>query len=400
MGNILLPKAEIDPSAGGHPSQRILVRGVNWLGDAVMTTPALDRLREARPRARITLLSDAKLVDLWQHHPSLDSVLTFTSNDNVWQIARRLRREKFDLALVLPNSPRSALEVWLAGIPVRIGYAASWRSWFLTRPLAPRSGAVPTRKRSVTEIRSLVQAATPKKNPAEVTAHHIFNYLHVVAEGMGASSAPVAPRLVVACDEIESVKRRFAIPAERIDPRPLFGMNPGAEYGPAKRWPRERFVAAGIEVQRRTRCRWLILGGKNDIELCASIANELRRAAEQFLGRGEVTKNSLVVNLAGATTLRELCAVLKTCAVVLTNDTGPMHVAAAVGTPVVVPFGSTSPELTGPGLPGAPRHRLLTCEAPCSPCFLRECPIDFRCMTGIAVEQAVAAVIEAAGLNS
>jgi len=400
MGNILLPKAEIDPSAGGHPSQRILVRGVNWLGDAVMTTPALDRLREARPRARITLLSDAKLVDLWQHHPSLDSVLTFTSSDNVWQIARLLRREKFDLALVLPNSPRSALEVWLAGIPVRIGYAASWRSWFLTRPLPPRSGAVSTRKRSVAEIRLLVQAATPKKNPAEVTAHHIFQYLHLVAEGMGASPAPVAPRLVLACDEIESVKSRFAIPAERIDPRPLFGMNPGAEYGPAKRWPRERFVAAGIEVQRRTRCRWLILGGKNDIELCARIANELLRAAEQFPGRGEVTKNPLVVNLAGATTLRELCAVLKTCAVVLTNDTGPMHVAAAVGTPVVVPFGSTSPELTGPGLPGDPRHRLLTCEAPCSPCFLRECPIDFRCMTGIAVEQVVAAVLEAAGLNS
>src|SRR6185503_6084154 len=182
MGNILLPKAEIDPSAGGHPSQRILVRGVNWLGDAVMTTPALDRLREARPRAKITLLSDARLADLWQHHPSLDSVLTFTSSDNVWQIARRLRREKFDLALVLPNSPRSALEVWLAGIPVRIGYAASWRSWFLTRPLPPRSGAVATRKRSVTEIRLLVQAATPKKNPVQVTAHHTFHYLHLVAE--------------------------------------------------------------------------------------------------------------------------------------------------------------------------------------------------------------------------
>jgi heptosyltransferase-2 len=366
MGDILLPKAEIDPSVGGQQPHRILVRGVNWLGDAVMATPALDRLREARPRAQITLLTRDKLAELWQHHPSVDSVLTFTSSDNVWQIARRLRRERFDLALVLPNSPHSALEVWLAGIPVRIGYAASWRSWFLTRPLPPRSGTVSMRKRSLAEIRLLLQAAPPKKSALEVTAHHIFHYLHLVAEAMGASPAPVAPRLVVAGDEIDSVKRRFAIPAERVDPRPLFGMNPGAEYGPAKRWPRERFVAAGIEVQRRTRCRWLILGGKNDIELCASIANELRKAAEQFLGRGEVTKNPLVVNLAGATTLRELCAVLKACAVVLTNDTGPMHVAAAVGTPVVVPFGSTSPELTGPGLPGDPKHRLLTCEAPCS----------------------------------
>ncbi|MEO8427289.1 MAG: glycosyltransferase family 9 protein, partial [Verrucomicrobiota bacterium] len=233
-----------------------------------------------------------------------------------------------------------------------------------------------------------------KKSAVDVTAHHIFHYLHLVAAGIGASPAPAAPRLVVAGDEIEIVKRRFAIPSGRIDP-PLFGMNPGAEYGPAKRWPRERFVAAGIEVQRRTRCRWLILGGKKDLELCASIANELRSAAEPFLGRGEVAKNPLVVNLAGATTLRELCAVLKACAVVLTNDTGPMHVAAAVGTPAVVPFGSTSPELTAPGLAGDPKHHLLTAEAPCSPCFLRECPIDFRCMTGITVERVVAAVIEA-----
>jgi lipopolysaccharide heptosyltransferase II len=400
MGNIPLPKSEIHRSPDGHPPERILVRGVNWLGDAVMTTPALDRLREARPKARITLLSHAKLADLWLHHPSLDTVLTFTGSDNVWQIARRLRREKFDVTLVLPNSPRSALEVWLAGIPVRIGYAASWRSWFLTRPLPSRAGAVPMRKRSVAEIRSMLQAVPPKKSAVDVTAHHIFHYVHLVAEAMGASAAPVAPRLLVASEEIESVRRRFAIPAERVDPRPLFGMVPGAEYGPAKRWPRERFVAAGIEVQRRTRCRWLILGGKHDIELCASIANELRSAAEQFLGRGEVTKNPLVVNLAGATSLRELCAILKACVVVLTNDTGPMHVAAAVATPAVVPFGSTSAALTGPGLPGDPKHRLLTSEAPCSPCFLRECPIDFRCMTGITVEQVVAAVLEAAGLNS
>jgi lipopolysaccharide heptosyltransferase II len=400
MENFPLSKAEILPSAEDHQPQRILVRGVNWLGDAVMTTPALDRLREACPKARITLLSHAKLTDLWQHHPSLDAVETFTSRDNVWQIARRLRREKFDVALVLPNSPRSALEVWLAGIPVRIGYAASWRSRFLTRSLPPRAGAVPTRKRSVAEIRRLLQASPPEKIAVEATAHHIFQYLHLIAEAMGTSPAPIAPRLVVACAEIEAIKRRFAIPTEQIDPRPLFGMNPGAAYGPAKRWPRERFVAAGIELQRRTRCRWLILGGKNDLETCASIANELQRAAEQPLGRAGVAKDLLVLNLAGATTLRELCAALKACAVVLTNDTGPMHVAAAVGTPVVVPFGSTSPRMTGPGLPRDPKHHLLTGDVPCSPCFRRECPIDFRCMTGITVDRVVAAVIEAAGLSS
>ena len=123
-----------------------------------------------------------------------------------------------------------------------------------------------------------------------------------------------------------------------------------------------------------------IFGGANDRALGDEIARSIG-------GR--------VVNLAGKTSLRELMALLKRCSVLLTNDTGPMHAAAALGTPVVVPFGSTSPELTGPGLPGDPRHRLLKSEAPCSPCFLRECPIDFRCLNGISSDLAVAAVIEA-----
>ena len=103
----------------------------------------------------------------------------------------------------------------------------------------------------------------------------------------------------------------------------------------------------------------------------------------------------MVINLAGKTSLRELMALLKLCRVLLTNDTGPMHVAAALSTPVVVPFGSTSPELTGPGPPGDTRHQLIKSDVPCSPCFLRACPIDFRCLNGISVERAVAAVLQA-----
>ena len=159
-------------------------------------------------------------------------------------------------------------------------------------------------------------------------------------------------------------------------------MNPGAEYGPAKRWPVEKFIAAASEIQKRTNCIWLIFGGKAD----AAIANRIESAIRAI-------RTSAIRNLAGKTSLRELMALLKLCRVLLTNDSGPMHVAAALGTPVVVPFGSTSPELTGPGLPGDPRHRLLKSDAPCSPCFLRECPIDFRCMNGISVERVVEAVL-------
>src|SRR4029453_6206942 len=114
------------------PSEKILVRGVNWLGDAVMTTPALERLREARPHAHITLLTPEKLADLWLHFPGLDSVLTFTEVENFWRVGRRLREHRFRIALILPNSPRSALEMWFARIPQRIGYPQTWRNWALT----------------------------------------------------------------------------------------------------------------------------------------------------------------------------------------------------------------------------------------------------------------------------
>ena len=164
--------------------------------------------------------------------------------------------------------------------------------------------------------------------------------------------------------------------------QPIFGLNPGAEYGPAKRWPVEKFIAAAKEIQQQTNCVWLLFGGKNDAALDRQIESAIRNP------------QSAILNLAGKTSLRELMALLKLCRVLLTNDTGPMHVAAALGTPVVVPFGSTSPELTGPGLPGDARNHLLKSDAPCSPCFLRECPIDFRCMNGISVERVVEAVLE------
>jgi heptosyltransferase-2 len=159
-------------------------------------------------------------------------------------------------------------------------------------------------------------------------------------------------------------------------------LNPGAEYGPAKRWPVEKFVAAAKKIQQQTDCVWILLGGRGDLQLCERIKSE--------------TQNSKLKtqNLAGKTSLRELMALLKLCRVLLTNDTGPMHAAAALGTPVVVPFGSTSPELTGPGLPGDARNHLIKSGVPCSPCFLRECPIDFRCMNGIGVERVIEAILE------
>ena len=355
--------------------QRILVRGVNWLGDAVMTTPALLRLREARPSAHITLLTHAKLRDLWRGHPAIDAVETFAAGESAWSIGNRLRQGRFDLGLVFPNSPRSACELWLARIPERIGYARSWRNWLLTQAVPERPGAVAMHKRSASEINQLIRQDVAAV-PPPATAHHIFQYLHLTA-ALGAKAEILPPQLSVPETAVAEFITKFKLAAPTKDTH-WFGLNAGAEYGPAKRWPEERFTETAVQIQRRTQCRWLIFGLKAEAETAARIAAKIPGA----------------VNLAGTTSLGELCAALKLCRVLLTNDSGPMHVAAALGSPVVVPFGSTSPELTGPGLPGDPRHRLLRANTPCSPCFLPECPIDFRCMTRITVDAVVQAILE------
>ncbi len=360
----------------------ILVREVNWLGDAVMTMPALIRLRRAHPEARIAALTPNKLADLWKLFPGIDEVLTFDENETAWSVARRLRAGRFDVGLALPNSPRSAIELWGAGIPRRIGLRGPWRTLFLTDAIAPRGDSVTMRKRTVAEVRKRIQQQELTRETFLPSAHQLHHYLHL-ASALGADPTPVEPRLIVARDEISAAQKKFG-----IDPGALWlGLNAGAEYGPAKRWPLDRFAATARELQRRTACGWLIFGGPGDVKLGGQLAKDISVP-------GTLPKRpGPVVNLAGATGLRELCALLKSCSVLLTNDTGPMHLAAALGVPVAVPFGSTSPELTGPGIPGAGDRALLVSPAACAPCFRRECPIDFRCMTGIQIPRMVEAVL-------
>jgi len=376
------------------PPRRILVRGVNWLGDAVMTTPALLRLREKFPEAHITLLTPGKLGELWARHPAVDATMAFETGAGVFTVSRRLRAGGFDLALVFPNSPRSALETWLAGIPRRVGYARPWRNWFLTQAVATRPGHVAMRKRTLREIQLLTEPGGRRGDEAEAgataghpppcvgdsTAHQLHEYLHLVG-ALGASAEILTPHLCVADEEVAAVAQKFQLaPGTR-----WLGLNPGAEYGPAKRWPLENFQAVLREAATWPGAGVLLFGGPAEGAIAARMEQSFRD------GTGQGSPPPQLLNLAGRTSLRELMALLKLCRALVTNDTGPMHVAAALGTPVVVPFGSTSPELTGPGLPGDPRHRLLKSDAPCSPCFRRECPIDFRCMKDISVERVIAA---------
>jgi len=251
------------------------------------------------------------------------------------------------------------------------------------------AGAVEMRKRSAREIRRLIFGdGPPEKAPiTEVSssAHHIFQYLHLVAS-LGANPGPIPPRLEIAPTEEHSMRESLLREAgERwneleSDKIRFLAINPSAAYGPAKRWPADRFADVAHAVcERIPNAVWVALGGPDDVSICDEVAGLAK---------------TRMLNRAGKSDLREMMSILKVAEVLLTNDSGPMHVAAALGTPVVVPFGSTSSALTGPGLPGTSHQQLLSANAPCSPCFLRECPIDFRCMTGISKEAVLAAVLQ------
>jgi heptosyltransferase II len=367
----------IHPALQIPAPDRIVIRGVNWLGDAVMSTPALLRLREAYPRARITILTPARIAGLFHRHPAIDEISTFAPGEGVWTIARRLRRSHFDLGLILPNSPRSALELWFGRVRRRIGIARPLRNFLLTEAVPALPESAPMVKRATRDIQARVANPSRHKRPSlPARAHHLYHYLHLAAAA-GASPEPLPPSIPVSDVEIDEARTRFGLLRSR-----WFGLNPGAEYGPAKRWPADRFAAVAVAAQRRWNCRWAILGGPGDVAIAEEIGRQITVAARP----GSAAASSPPLVLAGRTSLRELRAVLKACEVVLTNDSGPMHLAAAVGTPVVALFGSTSPELTGPGLPRDQRHAVLRIDVPCAPCFRRTCPIDFRCMLGIDEE--------------
>ena len=184
---------------------------------------------------------------------------------------------------MLPNSPRSAIEVFLAGIPKRIGYARPWRNFFLTQTVAPRAGAVKMRKRSLLKFKKIATRHRARSGiktvelcdstrKLENLTHQIHEYLHLAA-ALGANPEPLPPQLFVTTEEIEAAKKKFGI--EKIT-QPIFGLNPGAEYGPAKRWPVEKFIAAAKEIQQRTDCVWILFGGKNDLAITNQIESEIQ----------------------------------------------------------------------------------------------------------------------------
>ncbi len=360
---------------------RVLIRSVNWLGDAVMTMPAIESIRRGWPDASISILTHPKLGDLWRMQSFVDEVIESDKEESILKLGRRLREKKFDAAIVLPNSPRTALEMWFAGIPFRGGYGGGFRGLMLSAPVERRSDVVHMKKRTPAEVKKLADHPELAENsPIPVASHHVSHYLHLV-QSLGFDGTLSAPALEASEDSQTDWVDTYFTPDQKAQlskGTPLIGLNPGADYGPAKRWPTNQFIESAATVNEAKGGLYVVFGGPGD-EVGEQVAKTL----------GIQIGAEKVINLVGKTSLGELLAGLARCDVVLTNDSGPMHVAAALGTEIVGVFGSTSVELTGPGMPGAPSKGIVQEKVSCAPCFLRECPIDFRCMESVQVEAVV-----------
>lgn len=345
---------------------RILIRSSNWLGDAVMTTPAVQAIKQGRPDAHVTILTPAKLAEYWKRVPEVDSVLPINSGQSLFSTAAMIRSQSapFDVSIVLPNSMRTALEPWLAGVPRRVGYPTQGRGCFLNQPILPSK-------------RKNAQAIAP---PA---SHQVFHYLEI-AERIGAD----VEDLMTGRDPA----RLFSQPAvkstcperERRSGKLIIGLCPGAEFGPAKRWSPDSFAATMQLVSAEHEVEWRFFGVPGD----APVGDEILAALKL---KGGLAGGSLINNRIGETTLGGLIDELAECTLLLTNDTGTMHLATALTVPVVAIFGSTEPRLTGPLGQG---HAVLRHQVECSPCFQRTCPLDFRCMAAIRPEEAARAILQ------
>jgi heptosyltransferase-2 len=350
---------------------RIVVRAPNWLGDILMAVPAIRAVRVAHPTAHLAIAAPAAFADVCAAIPGVDGVVPLPGSGirALGAHVAALQAGGFDVAILFTNSFATALAASRAGIAERWGYRRDLRGRLLTR-------AVPVRSRRTTPESSSTagSASTPESMRGP---HHSAYYLRLVAS-LGMPPVDASGPTVHLRAPAPAVARAAALLAEAgvaADAR-LIGFAPGAAYGSAKRWPPER-VAAAIAGVIDAGARPVLVGAGADREIARAIQSALDPAA-----RGAV------VDLVGRTDVATLMAVLARCAVVVANDSGAMHVASAVGRPVVAIFGPTDERATAPLGP----HTLVRHEVWCRPCLLRACPIDHRCLRGVAAADVVAAV--------
>lgn len=326
---------------------KILVRATNWVGDAIMSIPALCAIRQRWPEAQVAILARPWVAELYRGQPFVDRVIILdgaSGSTEAVHAASDLSESRFDCAILLQNAFSAAWLAWRAKIPQRIGYARDGRSFLLTEAVkVPKRGEIP--------------------------AHEMFYYLELLRRAHWLQTIPEVTQisLRLATGAAEAAEARLREAGVRAEKRRI-AIAPGAAYGSAKCWPPERFAAVADALIDEFDVDVILFGASSEIDICRQIADRMRHRP---------------VILAGQTSIGELPALFSRCNLFIGNDSGAMHVAAAVGVPVVAVFGSTDPHGTAPV---TSLKKLVQHPVACSPCFLRECPIDHRCMTRVAVK--------------
>lgn len=335
------------PQKGIH---KILIRGTNWIGDAILTLPAVASIRATYPQARIAMLVKPWVADVYDIFSNLDEVIVYENKydtaTGVFGLARMLREKQFDAAILLQNAIEAAIIALFARIPVRAGYNSDARGLLLTH-------SVPLTR--------------------DIKKVHQVNYYLEMVKALGCVSANRDMNLEtkISREEAQNVLRRYVAPSQKM----LIGIAPGATYGAAKKWFPDRFAETLNRLDEQFSVQGIILGGKAD----RITAEEVRTSARADM-----------INLAGETSLREAIYLISQCRLFISNDSGLMHVAGALNVPTIAIFGSTNPTTTSPV---GKQSLIVRKEVSCSPCLKKTCPTDFRCMTAITVEDVVAAAL-------
>jgi heptosyltransferase-2 len=334
----MLETVALNPSS----VERIAVRATNWLGDAVMSLPALRAVRSVFPHAHLAVVAKPAVAGIYTRERAADQVIVYSGSRT--ECAATLRAGRFDAAILFQNAFDAALLAWTAGIPERIGYRRDGRGLLLTR-------------------------AIPVPEPGEIPRHERFYYLELLRRAGLMERFPECG--AIRLDRLDEARQAGTGRLRKLGIEgPAIGISPGAAYGGAKRYERFPEVAQALAP-----AEFLIFGSPSEEALCASVAAQIPGAR----------------NLAGRTSLADFIELAAACRVFLTNDSGAMHVASALGVPTVTVFGATDDTTTGPT---GPLARIVREHAECSPCLLRECPIDHRCMTRVAPERVAAAARE------
>jgi heptosyltransferase-2 len=330
---------------------RILIRATNWVGDAVMSLPAVRAIRTRYPEAHMAVLARPWVADLYAGESAVDRVIPYTAVSGFrdlaakWRTVGALRRERFDCAFLLQNAFEAAAIARLAGIPKIVGYDRDGRGFLLTTAIAaPAAGEIP--------------------------AHERFYYLEMLRRAGVLETLPD-------CDSIrfegtaalaEAGRRAF----DRLGLQlPVIGVSPGAAFGSAKRWIPARFAECAVRLANEHAASVCLFGSAQERILCEAIRKDA---------------GPRTLSLAGSTSLREFMEMAAACILFLSNDSGAMHIASALGVPTVSVFGATNHLTTGPT---GDLARVVREAVPCSPCLLRECPIDHRCMTSVPASRVI-----------